>query len=86
VIIPQAAAVGAAPFCSATLSILKSTSVVFVMAIPDITGRARMEAAIGYKYLEAYVVIFIIYLVICSIVEQLFKAAENRLTLYRRTE
>jgi L-cystine transport system permease protein len=83
VIIPQALSVGAAPFCSATLSVLKSTSIVFLMTIPDITGRARLAAAIGYKYLEAYAIIFIIYLILCSLVEQAFKFAEHRLSRYR---
>ncbi|MDR3332851.1 MAG: ABC transporter permease subunit, partial [Synergistaceae bacterium] len=83
VIVPQAISVGIAPLCSATLSILKSTSIVFLMTVLDITGRARIAAAAGYRYLEAYVVIFLIYLIVCSLVEQAFKAAERRFTRYR---
>ncbi|MDR3164088.1 MAG: amino acid ABC transporter permease [Synergistaceae bacterium] len=83
VVLPQALAIGAPAFCSSTLSMLKGTSVVFLMAILDITGRARLAAAMGYKYLEAYVVIFLVYLTVCGILEQVFKLLEQRLVRFR---
>jgi L-cystine transport system permease protein len=83
VIVPQALAIGVPAFCSSTLSMLKGTSVVFLMTILDITGRARLAAAMGYKYLEAYTVIFLVYLIVCGILEQIFKVIEKKLTCFR---
>jgi L-cystine transport system permease protein len=85
VVIPQALAIGVPAFCSSTLSLLKGTSIVFLMTVLDITGRARLAAAMGYKYLEAYTVIFLVYLIVCASLEQLFKILERHLTGFRET-
>jgi len=55
------------------------TSLVFVMTIKDITAIARVEAAYGYQYFESYFVIFILYLIICGIIQVLFNFGERKL-------
>ena len=54
-------------------------SLVFVMTIKDITAIARVEAAYGYQYFESYFVIFILYLIICGIIQVLFNLGERKL-------
>lgn len=83
IIIPQALVVAAPSICSTSLHLLKNTSLVFVMSVMDITARAKIIAGVGYKYFEAYVDIFIIYLIVCVVLEKLFKLAENKIRTYK---
>ena len=48
------------------------------MTVKDITAIAKIEAAYGYQYFESYFVIFIIYIIICGIIQLLFSWLENR--------
>ena len=52
IIIPQAVNVSLPSFCSSTLTMLKNTSLVFVMTVMDITARAKVAAGLEYKYVE----------------------------------
>ena len=54
------------------------TSLVFVMTVKDITAIAKVEAAYGYHYFESYFVIFVIYIVICGLIQYAFKVLERR--------
>lgn len=83
IIIPQAVATAAPSFCSGTLSMLKNTSLVFLMTVQDITARAKMAAGLEYKYLEGYVDIFITYIIVCVIIERLFKRFEKKIGAYK---
>lgn len=79
IIIPQALRSALPNLCNLTIGIVKGTSLVFVMTIKDITAIAKIEAAYGYKYTESYLVIFLIYFLLCSLIQLLFKAAEKQL-------
>lgn len=83
IIIPQALVAAVPNLTTATLNLIKATSLVFIMTVKDITAIAKVEAGYGYNYLEAYTDVFIIYLILCSIVELLFKLLENRLKIYK---
>ena len=54
------------------------------MTIKDITALAKLEAAYGYNYIEAYIVVFVIYILICSIIQIIYKVVEKELGIYRR--
>ena len=83
VIIPQAVGVCAPSFCSSTLNMLKNTSLVFLMTVQDITARAKIAAGQQYKYVEGYLDILITYIIVCTILELLFKLWEKRTTRYK---
>lgn len=84
IILPQAL-VGAVPnICNATLRLFKNTSLVYVMAVPDIMGKAKIAAGTGYKYIEVYLDVFLTYLLICMVMERVFLYAEGHLKLYKR--
>ncbi len=85
IILPQAFVVAIPNICTTTVGVLKGTSLVFAMAIKDITATARVEANSSYKFVEAYVDILIIYIIICYLTEKLFKLIEKRITVYRTT-
>lgn len=83
IIIPQALSVAAPSMCTASMNMLKNTSLAYMMSVMDITGRAKALAGVGYQYLEAYLDIFIMYLVLCLCIEKLFQAWEKKLLRYK---
>ena len=60
---------------------MKGTSLVFVMTVKDITAIAKVEAAYGYQYFESYLVIFLMYILICGLIQFLFNKLENYVKL-----
>jgi len=83
IIIPQMLVVAMPNLCTATINLIKATSLGYAMSLQEITLKAKVEANIGYNYIEAYLDVFIIYLIICSLVEFAFKWYEKRLAKYK---
>ncbi|MGT2930300.1 amino acid ABC transporter permease [Streptococcus dentasini] len=78
IVFPQALRNALPNLCNLVINIVKGTSLVFVMTVKDITAIAKVEAAHGYQYFESYLVIFIIYLIICGVIQWGFSALEKR--------
>lgn len=83
VIIPQILVVAMPNICTATVNLIKATSLGYAMSLNEITLRAKVAANVGYNYVEAYIDIFIVYLILCSVVEYAFKLYEKRLARYK---
>ena len=84
VIIPQAMVAALPNLCNTTVNLLKSTSLAYMMGVKEITSIARTEAAFGYNYIEAYLDILFVYLILCSVVQVLFKGVEKKLAKYNK--
>ena len=84
IIIPQALVSAVPNICQATLNIFKATSLVYIMAIHDITGAARTIAGKSYQYIEAYTVIFFIYIILCYLLQKASRMLEQKLKSYRK--
>ena len=54
-----------------------------MMTVKDITAVAKIEAAPGYNYIEAYLDIFVIYIIVCTVVQKLFKVWEKKAAAYK---
>lgn len=78
IVFPQALRSALPNICNLVINIVKGTSLVFVMTIKDITAIARVEASYGYQYFESYFVIFILYLIICGLIQVFFSTLERR--------
>lgn len=83
IIIPQALVSAMPNLCTATINLIKATSLGYAISLQEITLKAKVEANLGYNYLEAYLDIFAVYLLICMTVEYLFKWSEKRLSRYK---
>lgn len=83
IIIPQALVSAMPNLCTATINLIKATSLGYAISLQEITLKAKVEANLGYNYLEAYLDIFVVYLIICIAVEYLFKWSEKRLSRYK---
>jgi L-cystine transport system permease protein len=83
IIIPQALVVAMPNICTATVNLIKATSLGYAMSLQEITLKAKVAANVGYNYVEAYIDIFLVYLLLCSVVEYAFKLYERRLSKYK---
>ncbi|EJN93794.1 amino acid ABC transporter permease [Streptococcus ratti] len=77
IVFPQALKSALPNLCNLVINIVKGTSLVFVMTVKDITAIAKVEAAHGYQYFESYLVIFIIYIIICGLIQWAFSVLEK---------
>ena len=76
IIIPQALVVALPNICNVTVGLLKSSSLAFFMTVQDITAIAKLKAAYAYNYIEAYSIIFILYIILCTMAQLIFKYIE----------
>jgi His/Glu/Gln/Arg/opine family amino acid ABC transporter permease subunit len=85
IIAPQAFTIALPPLANTLVSLIKETSLVFTISIVDLMARARIVGARGYRFFEIYVVVSIIYWVICTGVGRLLGIAEKRARKYERS-
>ncbi|RIJ63262.1 amino acid ABC transporter permease [Rummeliibacillus sp. TYF005] len=83
IIIPQALVVAMPNITTTTINLIKATSLGYALSLSEITLKAKVAANVGYNYVEAYLDIFIVYLILCSIVEYALKRYEKYLNKYR---
>jgi L-cystine transport system permease protein len=79
VIIPQMMEAASAPLASASIELMKNSSLVFYMTVMDIMGIIKTTAAEGYNYLEGYTLAWVLYLGLCYGVECVWFLIERRL-------
>ncbi|MDQ6600731.1 amino acid ABC transporter permease [Bacillus salipaludis] len=83
ILIPQILVVALPNICTATVNLIKATSLGYALSLREITLKAQVAANVGYNFIEAYIDIFLVYLILCSLVETLFKLYEKRLRKYK---
>lgn len=74
IVFPQALRSALPNLANLVINLVKGTSLVFVMTVKDITALAKIEASHSYQYSESYLVIFVIYLIICGLIQWMFRA------------
>ncbi|MDR3072227.1 MAG: ABC transporter permease subunit, partial [Clostridiales Family XIII bacterium] len=84
IVIPQAMAAALPVFCSSVTDLIKLTSLAFLMTIQDVTGICKIEGGTSLSYIEAYMAMALVYLIIVWCVERVFKLAERRVVLFRK--
>ncbi|MDO4523292.1 MAG: amino acid ABC transporter permease [Eubacteriales bacterium] len=84
IVIPQALVSALPNLCNTSINLLKSTSLAFMMTVKDIMAITKVDAAFGYNYIEAYLVVFVIYIVLCTVVQLLFTFIEKNLSGYKK--
>ncbi len=83
VIIPQAMVSALPGICNITVNLVKGSSLAFLMTVKDVMAVGKIAASFGYNYIEAYLDVFLVYIILCSIVQLLYAGAEKRLGAYR---
>lgn len=84
IIIPQSLTSALPNICNTTVNVLKSTSLAYMMTVQDIMAVAKKQAAFGYNYIEAYLVVLVWYIILCTIVQIIFRITESRVAQYKK--
>lgn len=83
IVIPQALVAALPVLANATTDLIKMTSLAFSMSVMDMTAIAKIQANMKLSYIEAYISIFFLYLIIVLAVEQIFKFVEHRVQIFK---
>lgn len=84
IILPQALVSALPNLTNITLGLVKNSALAFIMSVKDITAIAKTEAAFNYSFLEAYLVLWVYYLIISYAAELIFKSLELYFGRYRK--
>lgn len=82
IVMPQALAIAVPVFANLVIANLKDTSLAFTLGVIDLTGKAQTLAQVTQHFIETYIALAFIYLVISLMLEKLFAIAERRLLKY----
>ena len=77
IILPQAMSVAVPSICNITVNLIKGTSLAFLMGVKDILAVAKIQASYGYNYIEAYLDVFLVYIILCTVIQLFFRYAEK---------
>lgn len=83
VIIPQALAVAMPNICNITVNLIKGTSLAFLMTVKDVMAIGKIAASYGYNYIEAYLDVFVVYIILCTVIQIAYGMAETRFAAFR---
>lgn len=79
IVLPQALAIAVPVFSNLVIALLKDTSLAFTLGVMELTGKAQTLGAISQHFIETYIALALIYLVISFTIEKLLLKAEHRL-------
>lgn len=82
IVVPQALSIAVPVFANLVIANLKDTSLAFTIGVTDLTGKAQTLAQLTQHFIETYIALALIYLVISLVLEQLFAMVERRLLRY----
>ena len=84
IILPQAMVVAVPSFGNSLMSLLKGTSLAFMIAVMDMMGMAKILGGRNFHYFEAYTCAALTYWAICILIGFVFKWIEKKLNFYDR--
>ena len=61
------------------MNLIKGSSLAFLMTVKDVMAVGKIAASFGYNYIEAYLDAFLVYLILCTIIQLAYAGAERRL-------
>ena len=78
IVIPQAVIVALPNYFNFVLGMLKGSSVVFVISVMDMMSAAKLAAEDGYRFVEAYVLVGVLYVIFSVVFTFVFGKIERR--------
>jgi L-cystine transport system permease protein len=86
IVLPQALAIAVPVFSNVVIALLKDTSLAFSLGVMEMSGKAQTLGSLTQHFVETYISLALIYLVISFTLERLFLMAERRLHRHERQE
>jgi polar amino acid transport system permease protein len=84
IVLPQAIRIILPPLGNDLVSMIKDSSLVAILGIPDITQLAKLSSAASFRYLETYLSAAAIYLTMTTIGSILVRFLERRMAITSR--
>lgn len=84
IILPQALVVAFPNFGNLFISLVKDTSLAFIISVVEIMGAAKIVGARELRFFEVYIVAALIYWLVCFVIERIVLSSERRLRRYER--
>ena len=79
IVLPQATRIAIPPTGNYFIMIFKETSLAFTIGITDMLAKAKLEAAVSYKFLEAFLAVGLIYWVVTVLFSYIQSKVEWRI-------
>ncbi|KAB8290977.1 amino acid ABC transporter permease [Bifidobacterium avesanii] len=79
IVLPQALVVAVPSLGAQFVSMLKGTSLAFVVSVVDMTSAGQLAASRTYRYLEMYIALAALYWILSGLFSVLFRLLEKRL-------
>ncbi|SFJ02950.1 L-cystine transport system permease protein [Paenibacillus sp. UNC496MF] len=79
IVMPQALAIAVPVLSNVVLALLKDTSLAFSLGVMEMTGKSQSLASLTNHFVESYISLALIYLVISIVLERLLLILERRL-------
>ncbi len=77
IILPQAFVTALPNLGNSFISLIKDTSLAFVVSIVELMGKAKIVGAAGLNFFEVYIVVALIYWIVCIVMEGLLMSLEK---------
>jgi len=81
VIIPQAMRIVIPAFVNEYATILKDTSLLIIIGVPELTRQGQYIAAWSFRYFEVYITVALIYFILVLIVSRVARLLEKKLMI-----
>jgi len=86
IVFPQALAIAVPVFSNMVIALLKDTSLAFTLGVMEMTGKAETLGLLTQHFIETYISLALIYLVISFTLEKLLLVLEKRLLRHELPE
>ena len=78
IVLPQALKLALPAWSNEAVSMIKYTAVIFLIAVPDLMGQAKIIASRFFAPIETYLIVAGFYLILVLIMTQLLRAVERK--------
>jgi polar amino acid transport system permease protein len=79
IVLPQALRLALPAWSNEAISMIKYTAVVFLIAVPDLMGKAKILAGRYFNPIEIYLTVALIYIALVAIATLIMRSLENRM-------
>ena len=84
IILPQAFTNALPALGNSFISLLKETSLVFNISVIEMMAQAKITGSRSYRFFEVYIVVALIYWLVCFLMERVLAIVEERVRRYER--
>jgi His/Glu/Gln/Arg/opine family amino acid ABC transporter permease subunit len=83
IVLPQAVTIALPNFGNTLISMLKDTSLAFMISVVEMMGEAKLLGARSLQFFEVYIVVALLYWGVCVVIERGLSALEGRITRHK---